>query len=73
MTTAINIEPEKRTCLCCKNTFWIEPFIEQEFCNRCFPIVCREVFDKNNGSLTIEELKEKIQTKIKEADNGTGY
>ena len=34
---------------------------DRDFCDRCFYIVCREVFDKVNDGLTVAEVKEKIR------------
>jgi len=39
---------------------------ERDFCDRCFIIVCREVFNKANDGMTVEEVKEKIRRSIKE-------
>lgn len=50
----------KKKCLCCGKEMEIEPYIEQDFCDRCFVIVCREVFNKENDNLTIKELREKV-------------
>lgn len=55
------IEKVKKKCLCCGEEIEIFPYIEQDFCNRCFYIVCREVFNKENDDMTIEEVKEKIK------------
>ena len=62
------IKKEIRTCLCCGEKFEIEPYINQDFCNRCFPIVVRETFKKENGNLTCEELKEKIRNIIRKGE-----
>lgn len=56
----------KKKCLCCGKEMELEPYIEQDFCNRCFIIVCREVFNKANDGMTVEEVKEKIRRIIKE-------
>lgn len=58
------IEKEIRKCLCCGNEFKVEPFVIQDFCNRCYSIVVREVFNKENGNLTLKELKDKIKNMI---------
>lgn len=50
----------KKKCLCCGKEMEIEPYIEQDFCDRCFVVVCREVFNKENDSLTAKEIREKI-------------
>lgn len=50
----------KKKCLCCGKEMEIEPYIEQDFCDRCFVIVCREFFNKENDTLTIKELREKV-------------
>ena len=34
---------------------------DRDFCDRCFYIVCREVFNKANDGMTVEEVKEKIR------------
>ena len=59
------ISKEIRKCLCCGNEFTVEPFVVQDFCNRCFPIVVKEIFNKENGNLTCKELREKIKNIIK--------
>lgn len=51
----------KKKCLCCGKEMELKPYIEQDFCNRCFPIVCREVFNKVNDGMTVEEVKERIR------------
>ena len=56
------IERIKKKCLCCGEE--MELFIYEEyrdFCDRCFPIVCREVFNKANDGMTVEEVKERIR------------
>ena len=55
------IERIKKKCLCCGNEMELEPYIEQDFCDRCFYIVCREVFNKANDGLTVADVKEKIR------------
>ena len=58
------IERIKKKCLCCGNEMELEPYIEQDFCDRCFYIVCREVFNKANDRMTVEEVKERIRRTI---------
>lgn len=55
------IEKIKKKCLCCNKEMEIFPYEERDFCDRCFPIVCREVFNKENDGLTVVEVKEKIR------------
>ena len=55
------IEKIKKKCICCGEEMEIFPYTEQDFCDRCFPIVCREVFNKENDGLTVVEVKEKIR------------
>ena len=62
------IEKQNRKCLCCGKEFKVESFVEQDFCNRCFPIVVRETFKKENGNLTCEQLKEKIRNIIQNGE-----
>lgn len=57
------IKKIKHKCLCCGREFELEPYIEQDFCNGCFPIVCREVFNRANDEITVKEIKEIIKTK----------
>lgn len=54
----------KKKCLCCGCEFSVSPLVIQDFCNRCYPVVAKEVFDKNNDNLTVEELKNKIKEKL---------
>lgn len=54
----------KRKCLCCGKEMELEPYIEQDFCDRCFIIVCREVFNKANDGMTVEEVRERIERNI---------
>lgn len=61
------IEKIKRKCLCCGEE--MELFIyedNKDFCDRCFLIVCREVFNKANNGMTVEEIKERIRRIIEE-------
>ena len=37
------------------------PYVEQDFCDICFPVICREVFNKENDRMTVGEVKEKIR------------
>lgn len=56
----------KKNCLCCGKEMKLKLDEERDFCNRCFPIVCQEVFNRQNDRLTVEELKEKIKGIIEE-------
>ena len=58
------IERIKKKCLCCGKEMELEPYIEQDFCDRCFYIVCREVFNKANDGMTVEEIKERSRKNI---------
>ena len=49
----------KKKCLCCGNEMEFFVYEDRDFCNKCFPIVCREVFNKENDELTVAEVKEK--------------
>ena len=57
----LKISKQKRYCLCCGKSFEVEHYIVQDFCNRCFPIVAKETFKKENGNLTCKELIKKIK------------
>jgi hypothetical protein len=56
----------KKKCLCCGKEMELEPYIEQDFCDRCFLIVCREVFNKANNDMTVKEVRERIRRIIEE-------
>lgn len=64
--TANRIKKIKKNCLCCGKEMEIFPYEERDFCDRCFLIVCREVFNKSNDGLTVKEVKEKIGRIIEE-------
>lgn len=57
----IKIRKQKRKCLCCGEQFEEYPYIISDFCNRCFPIVCKAVFDKSNENLTCKQLVDKVR------------
>ena len=54
----------KKKCLCCGKEMEIFPYEEQDLCDRCFPIVCREVFNKANDGTTVEEVRERIKRNV---------
>lgn len=60
----------KKKCLCCGEEMEIYPYIEQDFCDICFPVICREVFNKENDRMTVKEVKEKISRLLTESRNG---
>ena len=51
----------KKKCLCCGEEMELYPYVEQDFCDICFPVICREVFNKENDRMTVGEVKEKIR------------
>ena len=51
----------KKECLNCRKTFLVEPTAEQDFCGRCYSVVCRAVFDKSNSNLTCKQLVENLR------------
>ena len=51
----------KKNCICCGKEMELNLYEERDFCDRCFSIVCREVFNKANDGMTVEEVKEKIR------------
>ena len=58
------IEKIKKKCLACgkeMEMFWYE---DRDFCNRCFIIACREVFNKANDGMTVMEVRERIRRNI---------
>lgn len=61
---AHNIMKIKKKCLCCGCEFTVYPWVIKDFCDRCYPVVAKEVFDRNNDNLTIEQLKNKIKEKL---------
>ena len=36
----------KKKCLCCGEEMELYPYVEQDFCDICFPVICKEVFNK---------------------------
>lgn len=64
LTSFTAIKKEERVCKCCGETFYEYLYIDKEFCNRCYPIVVRVVFDKDNGNLTCSQVKDKIRKEL---------
>ena len=62
--TVTAIKREERVCTCCGKTFYEYPYIDAEFCDRCYPVVVRAIFDKNNGNLTCSQIREKIRKEL---------
>ena len=60
------IEKIKKKCLCCRNEMELFVYENRDFCDRCFIIVCREVFNKANDRMTVKEVKERIRRIIEE-------
>ena len=60
-----SFENEFRICKCCGNEFTVPLFIEQDFCNRCYPIFVKELFNHENDELTCKEFVKKMKNKIK--------
>ena len=60
------IQNEFRICKCCGNEFTVPLFIEQDFCDRCYPFLVRELFNSENDKLTCKEFVNKMKNKIKE-------
>ena len=60
------IERIKKKCLCCGNEMELFVYEDRDFCDRCFYIVCREVFNKANNRMTVKEVKERIRRNIEE-------
>lgn len=63
----LNIKPvtcEDRTCICCGKIFKAMPYEVADFCERCFVVVCKELFNDENDGMLISELKEKIKGRI---------
>lgn len=58
------VKMSSRKCLRCGTEFLVHPYVEQDFCNKCFHVVCKAVFDKSNGSLTCKQLVEKLRCEI---------
>jgi hypothetical protein len=58
------IEKIKKNCLCCGQEIEVFLYEVRDFCDRCFPIVCREVFNKANDGMTVKEVRERIKRSI---------
>ena len=56
----------KKKCLCCGNEMELFVYEDGDFCDRCFIIVCRKVFNKANDRMTVEEVKERTRRIIEE-------
>jgi len=54
----------KKKCLCCGKIMELQLTEGRDFCDRCFIVVCREVFSKANDGMTVKEVKEKIRKEI---------
>lgn len=59
------VEMSSRKCLNCGTEFVTHSYKEQDFCNKCFSLVCRAVFDKSNSNLTCQQLVEKLRFNTK--------
>lgn len=55
------VKMSSRKCLKCGTELLIPPYAEQDFCNKCFLVVCKAVFDKSNSNLTCKQLVEKLR------------
>lgn len=55
----------KKKCPCCGKEMEILPYVDQDLCDRCLCVVCKEVFNKENDNLTVEEVKERISEDLK--------
>lgn len=55
------VKMNSRKCLKCGTELLIHPYVEQDFCNKCFSIVCKAVFDESNDNLTCKQLVEKLR------------
>ena len=58
------IEKIKKKCLCCGKEMELFLYEDRDFCDRCFVVVYREVFNKANDGMTVEEVKERIRRNI---------
>lgn len=54
----------KKKCLCCGKIMKLNLTEDKDFCDRCFIIVCREVFNKANDNMTAKELRERIKKEL---------
>ena len=64
------IERIKKKCLCCGDEMELFVYENRDFCDRCFYIVCQEVFNKANDGITVKEVKEKIRRRLADYRNG---
>lgn len=58
------LKEEKKKCLCCGKDIFVLPIWEKDFCDSCYRIICKELFNKQNDKLTIKEIRNKIKTFI---------
>ena len=64
------IERIKKKCLCCGNEMELFVYENRDFCDRCFYIICQEVFNKENDRMTVGEVKEKIRRTLIRRNRG---
>ena len=64
------IERIKKKCLCCGNEMELFVYENKDFCDICFPVICREVFNKENDRMTVGEVKEKIRRTLIRRNRG---
>ena len=60
----------RKPCLCCGEEMELFVYEDRDFCDICFRVVCREVFNKANDGLTVAEVKERIRRIILGGRNG---
>lgn len=59
-----SLEKIKKKCLCCGKVMELRPVENKEFCDKCYVIVCQEVYNKANDGMTVREVRERIKKRI---------
>ena len=58
-------------CKCCGNSFEDEWWSEQDFCNRCYPVLVRELFNPENDKLTCKEFVNKMKIILEQKNDNS--
>lgn len=66
MSDLVYIKPIqiKKKCLCCNKEMIFNHFEDRDFCNNCFMIIAKELFNERNNNISIKSLREKIKKQI---------
>ena len=60
----VPIEKIKKKCLCCGKEMELRLSENKDFCDKCYIIVCQEVYNKANDGMTVKEVRERIKRRL---------